>query len=210
MTAQGGRRRIALREQVEATARIREWVGFPARSAVPEEGKRATVASATRSGKTITAAWAALEGFRGGRILVMVPTLDLLVQTVQAWRRVGYHGPMVGVCSLEKDEVLEQLSVRTTTNAIQLGLWAGQGPVVVFATYASLVDRDDPEDPLGQGKVRGPLEMALAGGERLYGQTWLRSIWPSWTRPTRPPVIWGGRGRRSMTTTASPPVTGST
>ncbi|MGW9250852.1 Helicase associated domain protein [Streptomyces albidoflavus] len=172
MTAQGGTRRIALREhQVEATARIREWVGFPTRSAVPEEGKRATVVSATGSGKTITAAWAALEGFRGGRILVMVPTLDLLVQTVQAWRRVGHHGPMVGVCSLEKDEVLEQLGVRTTTNAIQLGLWAGQGPVVVFATYASLVDRADPEDPLGQGKVRGPLEMALAGGERLYGQT---------------------------------------
>ncbi|MEY6566345.1 Helicase associated domain protein [Streptomyces sp. PGLac3x] len=172
MTGQGGTRRVALREhQVEATARIREWVGFPARSAVPGDGARATVVSATGSGKTITAAWAALEGFRGGRILVMVPTLDLLVQTAQAWRRVGHRGPMVGVCSLEKDEVLEQLGVRTTTNAIQLGLWAGRGPVVVLATYASLVDRDDPEDPLGQGKVRGPLEAALAGGERLYGQT---------------------------------------
>lgn len=33
------------------------------------------------------------------------------------------------------------------------------------------MDRDDPEDPLGQRKVRGPLEAALAGGERLYGQT---------------------------------------
>jgi hypothetical protein len=60
--------------------------------------------------------------------------------------------------------------VRTTTNAIQLALWAGTGPVVVFATYASLVDRDDPQDPTGQRKVRGPLEAALAGGERLYGQ----------------------------------------
>ncbi|GHF35488.1 helicase [Streptomyces fumanus] len=127
--------------------------------------------SATGSGKTITAAWAALECFRGGRVLAMVPTLDLLVQTVQAWRRVGHNGPMVAVCSLEKDDVLEQLGVRTTTNAIQLALWAGHGPVVVFATYASLVDRDDPEDPLGLRKVRGPLEAALAGGERLYGQT---------------------------------------
>ncbi|GGU46130.1 hypothetical protein GCM10010244_84940 [Streptomyces coeruleorubidus] len=123
------------------------------------------------SGKTITAAWAALECFRGGRILIMVPTLDLLVQTAQAWRRVGHNGPMVAVCSLEKDDVLEQLGVWTTTNAIQLALWAGRGPVVVFATYASLVDRDDPEDPSSQGRVRGPLEAALAGGERLYGQT---------------------------------------
>ncbi|MFD5124160.1 Helicase associated domain protein [Streptomyces sp. NPDC058385] len=164
--------RITLREhQVDANSRIRKWAGFPARSFVPERGARATLVSATGSGKTYTAAMAALECFPGGRILVMVPTLDLLVQTVQAWRRVGHTGPMVAVCSLEKDEVLEQLGVRTTTNPIQLALWAGRGPVVVFATYASLVDREDSEGPLGQRKVRGPLEAALAGGERLYGQT---------------------------------------
>ncbi|GAB3006877.1 DEAD/DEAH box helicase [Streptomyces pseudoechinosporeus] len=163
---------ISLREhQAEAVSRIRKWAGFPVRSSVPAQGLRGTVVSATGSGKTITAAWAALECFRNGRILVMVPTLDLLVQTAQAWRRVGHNGPMVAVCSLEKDEVLEQLGVRTTTNPIQLALWAGKGPAVVFATYASLVDREDPEDVTGQAKVRGPLEAALAGGERLYGQT---------------------------------------
>ncbi|WP_328541128.1 Helicase associated domain protein [Streptomyces sp. NBC_00371] len=163
---------IQLREhQVEANSGIRKWVGFPVRSSVPAEGARATLVSATGSGKTITAASAALECFPGGRILVMVPTLDLLVQTAQAWRRVGHRSPMVAVCSLEKDDVLEQLGVRTTTNPIQLALWAGSGPAIVFATYASLVDRDDPEDPLGQLKVRGPLEASLAGGERLYGQT---------------------------------------
>jgi superfamily II DNA or RNA helicase len=126
--------------------------------------------SATGSGKTITAAAGALECFREGRILVTVPTLDLLVQTAQAWRLVGHRSPMVGVCSLENDPVLNDLGVRTTTNPIQLALWAGAGPVVVFATYASLVDREDPEDSTGQRKVRGPLEAALAGGERLYGQ----------------------------------------
>ncbi|MGY4907003.1 Helicase associated domain protein [Streptomyces sp. 900116325] len=163
---------IQLREhQVEANSGIRKWVGFPARSSIPVQGARATLVSATGSGKTITAASAALECFPGGRILVMVPTLDLLVQTAHAWRRVGHRSPMVAVCSLEKDDVLEQLGVRTTTNPIQLALWAGSGPVIVFATYASLVDRDDPEGPLGQRKVRGPLEAALAGGERLYGQT---------------------------------------
>lgn len=163
---------ISLREhQAEAVSQIRAWAGFPVRSSAPVQGLRATVVSATGSGKTITAAWAALECFRGGRILVMVPTLDLLVQTAQAWRRVGHNGPMVAVCSLEKDDVLEQLGVRTTTNAIQLALWVGKGPAVVFATYASLVDREAPEDVTGRAKMRGPLEAALAGGERLYGQT---------------------------------------
>lgn len=126
--------------------------------------------SATGSGKTITAASCALDCFPGGRILVTVPTLDLLVQTAQAWRAVGHHSPMVAVCSLENDLVLNELGVRTTTNPIQLALWAACGPVIVFATYASLVDREDVDDPMGQRKARGPLEAALAGGERLYGQ----------------------------------------
>lgn len=162
---------MQLREhQVEAQSRIRTWVGFPARSPVPAQGARATLVSATGSGKTITAAMAALDLFRDGRILVMVPTLDLLVQTAQAWRQVGHRGPMVGVCSLEGDEVLEQLGVWATTNPVRLALWVGVGPVVVLATYASLVDRDDIDDPSGLGRVRGPLEAALAGGKRLYGQ----------------------------------------
>ncbi len=162
---------IQLREhQVDQKAAFRKWVGFPARSSVPPEGARGTIVSATGSGKTIMAAACALECFRDGRILVTVPTLDLLVQTVQAWRLVGHRGPMVAVCSLENDSVLKELGVRTTTNAIQLALWAGKGPVVVFATYASLVDREDIDAPEGRRKVRGPLEAALAGGERLYGQ----------------------------------------
>src|SRR5258705_13214188 len=124
---------IQLREhQVDANSRIRKWVGFPARSIVPEQGARATVVSATGSGKTYTAAVAALNLFRDGRILVMVPTLDLLVQTAQAWRTASHRSLMVAVCSLEKDAVLEQLGVRTTTNPIQLALWVGSGPGVVF------------------------------------------------------------------------------
>ncbi|MFC8765600.1 Helicase associated domain protein [Streptomyces sp. NPDC057193] len=163
--------RISLREhQVDQKLAFRRWVGFPARSSVPPQGARGTIVSATGSGKTITAAACALESFAGGRILVTVPTLDLLVQTAQAWRLVGHGAPMVAVCSLENDAVLNSLGVRTTTNPIQLALWAGAGPVVVFATYASLVDREDVDAPEGQQKVRGPLEAALAGGERLYGQ----------------------------------------
>ncbi|MGW7055147.1 Helicase associated domain protein [Streptomyces sp. NPDC054887] len=162
---------ISLREhQVDQKSAFRKWVGFPARSSVPPEGVRAMGVSATGSGKTITTAVCALEYFPEGRILVMVPTLDLIVQSAQSWRRVGHRAPMVAVCSVDKDEVLEQLGVRTTTNPIQLALWAGSGPVVVFATYASLVDREDPADVTGRRTVPGPLESALAGGERLYGQ----------------------------------------
>ncbi|MFE6813570.1 Helicase associated domain protein [Streptomyces sp. NPDC057675] len=162
---------IALRKhQVDQRSAFRKWVGFPARSAVPPQGARGTIVSATGSGKTIMAAACALESFADGRILVTVPNLDLLVQTAQAWRAVGHAAPMVAVCSLENDPVLNSLGVRTTTNPIQLALWAGAGPVVVFATYASLVDREDIDASEGQRKVRGPLEAALAGGERLYGQ----------------------------------------
>lgn len=166
---------VPLKEhQVDQKLSFRNWVGFPARSFVPPEGARAMGVSATGSGKTITTAACALEYFPGGRILVMVPTLDLIVQSAQSWRRVGHRAPMVAVCSVDKDEVLEQLGVRTTTNPIQLALWAGAGPVVVFATYASLVDREDPADVTGRRTVPGPLESALAGGERLYGQRMAR------------------------------------
>ncbi|MFD3719800.1 Helicase associated domain protein [Streptomyces sp. NPDC058674] len=162
---------IQLREhQIDQKSAFRKWVGFPARLPVPPQGTRGTIVSATGSGKTITAASCALESFADGRILVTVPTLDLLAQTAQAWRLVGHRAPMVAVCSLENDAVLDELGVRTTTNPIQLALWAGAGPVVVFATYASLVDREDIDAAEGQRKVRGPLEAALAGGERLYGQ----------------------------------------
>ncbi|MBT3155627.1 Helicase associated domain protein [Streptomyces sp. CHD11] len=163
--------RIPLKKhQIDQKSSFRKWIGFPARSSVPPEGARGTIVSATGSGKTIMAAASALECFPEGRILVTVPTLDLLVQTAQAWRAVGHLSPMVAVCSLENDPVLNALGVRTTTNPIQLALWAARGPVIVFATYASLVDREDFEDPSGQGSVRGPLEAALAGGDRLYGQ----------------------------------------
>lgn len=163
--------RITLKEhQIDQLSAFRKWVGFPARSPVPPQGARGTLVSATGSGKTITAAACALESFADGRILVTVPTLDLLAQTAQAWRAVGHRAPMVAVCSLENDAVLNELGVRTTTNPIQLALWAGTGPVIVFATYASLVDREDIDACEGRRKVRGPLEAALAGGERLYGQ----------------------------------------
>ncbi|MFD9293250.1 hypothetical protein ACFWBV_34350 [Streptomyces sp. NPDC060030] len=115
----------------------------------------------------------------------MVPTLDLIVQSAQSWRRLGHRAPMVAVCSVDKDEVLEQLGVRTTTNPIQLALWAGTGPVVVFATYASLVDREDPADVVTvAGLSLGRWNRLWRAGSGCTGSRWLRSTWPFWTRGT--------------------------
>ncbi|MEV7472063.1 DEAD/DEAH box helicase family protein, partial [Streptomyces kronopolitis] len=76
---------IQLKEhQVDQRSAFRRWVGFPTMSSVPPQGARGTIVSATGSGKTITAAACALESFADGRILVTVPTLDLLAQTAQA------------------------------------------------------------------------------------------------------------------------------
>lgn len=71
-------------------------------------------------------------------MLVLLPTLDLLTQTVREWRAAGHTGPTVAVCSLDDDPHLWHLDVRSTTSPPQLALWHGRGPVTVFATYASL------------------------------------------------------------------------
>ncbi|WP_326793405.1 Helicase associated domain protein [Streptomyces sp. NBC_00841] len=75
---------------------------------------------------------------RNGRVLVLLPTLDLLTQTVREWRSAGHTGPAVAVCSLDDDPHLWDLDVRSTTSPPQLALWHGRGPVTVYATYASL------------------------------------------------------------------------
>ncbi|SEQ10711.1 DEAD/DEAH box helicase [Streptomyces radiopugnans] len=156
--------------QVEAVDAIVRALEYRAGRDVPAEGLRATAVAATGAGKTLIAAEAARRLEPRGRVLVMVPTLDLLSQTVEAWRMAGHTGPAVAVCSLEGDEALEALGVRCTTNAIRLALWAGSGPVTVFATYASLAPRQEPgpADPdEAMVGVPGPLEAALQGA---YGQ----------------------------------------
>ena len=53
---------VQLREhQVDGLAAIRGWTGFPVRRTLRPAGERATFVSATGSGKTITAAWAARD-----------------------------------------------------------------------------------------------------------------------------------------------------
>lgn len=74
---------------------------------------------------------------------------------------------MVAVCSLESDPVLNELGVRTATDPIQLALWAGSGPVIVFATYASQVDREDFDDPMGRWRPLWQASARAADG-RLF------------------------------------------
>ncbi len=101
---------------------------------------------ATGSGKTLVAVRSA-EELHAGRVLVLVPSLDLLAQTEAAWREGGRRGPMVGVSSLRGEEV----SFPNTTDVDELVEWTrGLEKVTVYATYASL--------------GLGMLERAHAGG----------------------------------------------
>ncbi|MEU6314031.1 Helicase associated domain protein [Streptomyces sp. NPDC047014] len=129
---------VKLRDhQIEAVAAIVRGLDIPP-GGIPANGLRGQVHAACGTGKTIIAAASAKRLVPKGRILVLVPTLDLLTQTVQAWRGAGHTGPAVAVCSLTDDPELWDLKVRSTTNPVQLALWHSSGPVTIFGTYASL------------------------------------------------------------------------
>ncbi|MFH8843172.1 Helicase associated domain protein [Streptomyces sp. NPDC017868] len=129
---------VRLRDhQVEAVDAVVRGLDVPP-GGVPWGGLRGQVHAACGTGKTVIAAAAAKRLVPRGRVLVLVPTLDLLTQTVRVWRAAGHSGAAVAVCSLQDDAELWSLEVRSTTNPVQLALWHGQGPVIVFGTYASL------------------------------------------------------------------------
>ncbi|MFL9684712.1 Helicase associated domain protein [Streptomyces sp. KL110A] len=114
-------------EAVDAVVRALEHV--------PGGGARAQVVAATGTGKSLIAVCAA-KALRARRVLVLVPTLGLLAQTVSVWREAGRRGPMFGACSLSGDDVSD---LQCTTDAAELVGWiSGLESVTVFATYASL------------------------------------------------------------------------
>jgi superfamily II DNA or RNA helicase len=120
--------------QREAVDAVLHALELPARSTVPERGLRTQVIMATGTGKTLVATRSA-EELRAGRVLVLVPSLDLLAQTEAAWREGGRTGPMVGVSSLRGEEV----SFPNTTGVAELVDWVRPfDKITVFATYASL------------------------------------------------------------------------
>ncbi|MFH9829677.1 DEAD/DEAH box helicase [Streptomyces bobili] len=120
--------------QREAVDAVLHALELPARSTVPERGLRTQVIMATGTGKTLVATRSA-EELRAGRVLVLVPSLDLLAQTETAWRKGGRSGPMIGVSSLRGEDV----SFPNTTDVDELVEWTRHlDKVTVFATYASL------------------------------------------------------------------------
>ncbi|MFF3177903.1 Helicase associated domain protein [Streptomyces sp. NPDC057900] len=142
-TNRADQREAAQREAIDAVLRVLE---LPARSLVPARGLRTQVIMATGSGKTRVAVRSA-EELHAGRVLVLVPSLDLLAQTEAAWREGGRRGPMIGASSLRGEEV----SFPNTTDVDELVEWTrGLDKVTVYATYASL--------------GLGTLERAHAGG----------------------------------------------
>ncbi|MFD4198793.1 DEAD/DEAH box helicase family protein, partial [Amycolatopsis thermoflava] len=112
-----------------------------------KDGGRATVVAATGSGKTHIAAGCARRLAAKGRVLVLVPTIELLEQTAEAWSlRGGRRGLAVAACSreeaLESAEAGGRIHAEVTTQAARLtdlvnGAPDNQ-PVTVYATYASL------------------------------------------------------------------------
>ncbi|MER6301602.1 Helicase associated domain protein [Kitasatospora sp. NPDC001539] len=112
-----------------------------------KDGGRATVVAATGLGKTLIAAGCARRLAARGRVLVLVPTIELLEQTAEAWSlRGGRRGLAVAACSreeaLESAEAGGRVWAQVSTQGARIAdlvASARRGePVTVYATYASL------------------------------------------------------------------------
>ncbi|MFI6006098.1 DEAD/DEAH box helicase family protein [Streptomyces sp. NPDC051366] len=157
------------REAVDAVLRA---LDLPAARAVTARGLRTQVIMATGSWKTRMAVRSA-EELHAGRVLVLVPSLDLLAQTETAWREGGRGGPMIGVSSLRGEEA----SFPNTTDVSELVEWTrGLEKVTVYATYASL----------GLGTLEKAHQAGLAAGDLIVVDEAHRTsgrIGKPWHRP---------------------------
>ncbi|MFF4258599.1 Helicase associated domain protein [Streptomyces sp. NPDC001663] len=121
--------------QLEAADSVVRHLQVPPGGRIPPQGLRTQVVAATGSGKTLIAV-ESVHRLGARRLLVLVPTLDLLTQAAAAWRQGGRHGAMVGVCSLRAQE---SEGIPCTTDADELVAWTGDlEQVTVFATYAAV------------------------------------------------------------------------
>ncbi|MEU3262201.1 Helicase associated domain protein [Streptomyces albidoflavus] len=155
------------RHQEEAVPALIDGLYGSRNGDLPARGLRGQLLSAPGTGKTVSAAVAALKLAPRGLTGVLVPTLDLLTQTVQSWRRAGHRAPGVAVCHLGTDPLLESLDVRCTTNPTQLALWTRDQPALVFATNASLSPQGLADDQDETELALSVLEEAMRG---TYGQ----------------------------------------
>ncbi|MEW2497592.1 Helicase associated domain protein [Streptomyces nodosus] len=198
---------VKLRDhQIEAVSAIVRGLDVPP-GGIPWNGLRGQVHAACGTGKTIMAAASARRLVPRGRVLVLVPTLDLLAQTVRAWHEAGHKGPAVAVCSLQDDPELWSLKVRSTTNPIQLALWHGSGPVTIYATYASLGVLAEAFEGV-YGQKLDPVDLAVVDEAHRtsgsMGKAWAaihdQSVIPAFRRLylTATPRIWEERLNREV------------
>ncbi|MFJ8628500.1 Helicase associated domain protein [Kitasatospora sp. NPDC093550] len=108
---------------------------------VPSSGLRVTVQMATGSGKSYVGAAAGQKLAPRGVVLVVVPTLDLLVQMIGSWRATGRSGDMHAVCSLVDSELPR--GVTASTSPLMIAMWLAHAakhhrPTTLFATYTSV------------------------------------------------------------------------
>ncbi|MFF8911622.1 DEAD/DEAH box helicase [Streptomyces olivaceoviridis] len=121
--------------QAEAVDAVVNHLQDPPGGRIPPEGLRTQVIAATGSGKTLIAVESARR-LSARRVLVLVPTRDLLTQMAGAWRRGGRRGAMVGVCDLRPEE---SDGIPCTTDPDELLSWVRDlETVTVFATYAAV------------------------------------------------------------------------
>ncbi|WP_341849511.1 DEAD/DEAH box helicase family protein [Streptomyces yokosukanensis] len=106
---------------------------FPARSTVPERGRRAQVVMATGSGKTLVAVRSAQE-LRAGRVLVLVPAGPARTDRGRMARGRPYRADDRGLSLRGQEAVFP-----STTHMDEPVAWVRPfDKVTVFATYASL------------------------------------------------------------------------
>ncbi|WP_345075118.1 DEAD/DEAH box helicase [Phytohabitans flavus] len=111
------------------------------------DGERGTVVAACGTGKTLMAAETSRRLSADEAVVVVVPTIDLLAQTIREWR--AYLGPAIGpvvaVCNAVQIRQAARVAgiglhegVEVTTDPDRLAQMLGLGRVTVVATYASL------------------------------------------------------------------------
>ncbi|MGW3974639.1 Helicase associated domain protein [Streptomyces ardesiacus] len=108
---------------------------------------RATVVLPCGTGKTRVGSEISQRIAPGGRVLIVEPTIELVGQTLRAWRQVhGDHalGRTVALCSDpgvmdQRGQELRDSHATVTTNPAELAdLAAGAGRVTVVSTYAGM------------------------------------------------------------------------
>ncbi|MFI6688082.1 Helicase associated domain protein [Streptomyces sp. NPDC050485] len=98
---------------------------------------RTSVVMACGTGKTYVAARTAARVAPQGTRLVLLPTLELLAQTIDDWRTAGMTGPVLALCSKRPTTAGESVPHTTDPAALTAAVLKNPG-LTVFATYHSL------------------------------------------------------------------------